>query len=247
MELKWPEFRGVLTLAPDAAQVFAVPLGEVRMPGDELLTALSAEERERAERLKLDKPRRQFVVGRAALRAVLGAHLRTPPQDLAIDCDAHGKPRLAGASDSTGLRFNVAHSADVVIVAVTAGCEVGVDVERVRPVSHSEQIARRYFHTAEIDAILALPTSKRDHAFLQCWAGKEAVLKATGTGLTESLASFRVPVEHHAGTWINIPSATIAERAGRCWLQPLVPSPGYVAALACVGEKRKVACFTLQM
>jgi 4'-phosphopantetheinyl transferase len=246
VERYWPlvtEFPGV---SDDEAQVFAVALDQVGATDDELLSTLSGDERERANRFQLDKPRRQFVVGRAVLRMLLGTRLNMRPADIALVCDEHGKPRLYGTSGLPELRFNLANSDDVILVGTALGCEIGVDVERLRAVSPLEEIAHRYFHQSELQEISAVRGAERDAAFLRCWTGKEAVLKAVGSGLSESLAGFRVPAANHDGTWINIPS-TIAGNAASCWLQSLTPSNSYVGAIACFGAKRRASCYALRI
>jgi len=246
METLWPEFEQASVLPPDDVRVFAVPLHDIRASDESLLAILSPDERRRAAKFRIEKPRRQFVVGRAALRNLLGAQLNTPAGEVAIVCDASGKPRIEGAGNSAPLRFNVAHSDDIVLVAIALGCEVGVDVERLRVVNHKEQIARRYFHTAELEAILAAPAAQRDAAFLRCWTGKEAVVKAVGTGLSDLLSAFQVPADDHNDAWVDLPAA-VARRAARCWLQSLRPDSDYVGAVACVGARRAASCLTIRV
>ncbi|MDQ6812000.1 MAG: 4-phosphopantetheinyl transferase, partial [Actinomycetota bacterium] len=62
-----------------------------------------------------------------ALRDVLAAYLETSPEAIRIVDGAHGKPELAGRE----LHFNLSHSGDVGLVAVSRERPVGVDVERI--------------------------------------------------------------------------------------------------------------------
>ena len=54
-------------------------------------------------------------------------------------------------------------------------------------------------------AILKLLPAERRRTFLKCWTAKEAVLKAVGLGLSGSLVAFQVPMEDHAGQWLQVP------------------------------------------
>jgi 4'-phosphopantetheinyl transferase len=108
-----------------------------------------------------------------------------------------------------------------------------------------EQIARRYFHHAEIEEIFALDAAARDEAFLRCWTAKEAVLKAIGTGLAGSLTTFRVPVVADNGAWVNVPSAKGAA-SDKCWVQYLAPCEGYEGAVALVGKRIGIERYTFQ-
>ena len=244
MEIAWPYPTDVIGPSSGTLDVWAFRLDAVRATSAELSATLSAAERQRAEQFRLDEPRQRFVITRAALRRLLGRYLGTPASRIALENDRHGKPRLAhGAND---VHFNVAHSGSLALVAVTAGCEVGVDVERVRAVNHAEQIARRFFHPTETHAILSADSATRDAKFMRCWTGKEAVLKAIGSGVTGALASFRVPTDEFQAAWIELPPPLSGNRA-RCWLHGLTPSNGYVGAVACLGEERVVRPFAFDV
>ena len=243
MDIFWPEMIEPVALAGDEAHVFAVPVDQVLDSGRDWPAILSADERERAERYKLHKPRRQFVAGRAGLRMLLGQYLDVPAAAISFGSNAHGKPCLAASNTDADLRFNVAHAEELVLVAMAVGCEVGVDVERMRTVNHLEQIAHRYFHAGEVQEILAKSAAERAAAFLRCWTGKEAIVKAKGEGLNESLSNFRVPIDCHRGDWIEVAPETAGGSVTRSWLQSIEPCSDYVAAVALLGERRRLRCF----
>jgi 4'-phosphopantetheinyl transferase len=245
MRIAWPQPADSIALPADQLDVWAVRLGGKDALFHEAASMLTAEERQRAEQFRVDEPRRRFVITRAALRGLLGKYLGRPANSITIEYDPNGKPRLAGGRDENDVHFNVAHSGSLALIAVTAGCEVGIDVERVRAVSHAEHIARRYFHPAEAEVILAAARSARDALFLRCWTGKEAVLKSLGSGITGSLAAICVPTDDFRAVWIDLPSQH-SNLHSRCWLQQLAPGPGYVGAVACLGEERLVRCFAFE-
>jgi 4'-phosphopantetheinyl transferase len=206
---------------------------------------LSPEEQQRAEQFRIVAPRRRFTLARAALRALLSQYLDIPAAEIALTEDPNGKPRLAQQSCSMPLRFNVAHSDELALVAMSHGGEMGVDVERLRAVSHWEEIAKRYFHDSESDAILSSAHEERAPAFLRCWTAKEAVLKALGVGLSGALTSFAVPVDFHDGRCVPLPM-THAAITTNIWLQSLAPHRDYVGAIAVIGEQRRIHCFTFE-
>jgi 4'-phosphopantetheinyl transferase len=242
MEMAWSQPTDSVALAAEALDVWAVRLDHRAAPWETLVAALSAAERQRADQFRLEQPRQRFIVTRAALRALLGNYLGLPPKSVPLEIEPAGKPRLGEACRASGMHFSIAHSGDLALIAATTGCEVGVDVERVRAVRHAEHIARRFFHPAETEAILAAGPAARDAVFMQCWTGKEAVLKAIGNGITGSLASFCVPADKFDATWITLPAMLCANHS-RCWLQQVVPCEGYVGAVACLGEERHVRRF----
>jgi 4'-phosphopantetheinyl transferase len=231
METSWPEPTEEVALSSGDVHVWAVSLREPRMPWLALEAVLSPDEQQRAARFLRDEPRRTFVAGRAALRTILGRYLAIPSADVLIVTNPRGKPRLAAELSEPDLCFNVAHSGDLVLVAVARGCEVGVDVERLRPVEHWHEIAARYFHPQELAAMRAGDATQTPAAFLRCWTRKEAVLKAIGIGIGYPLDGFRAPLANEVSAWVDLPAqASVA--ATRCWLQHIDPCAGYVAAVA---------------
>ncbi|HEX2477581.1 MAG TPA: 4'-phosphopantetheinyl transferase superfamily protein [Lacipirellulaceae bacterium] len=244
MTLLWREATPPAGLSDDEAHVWAVRVDETQAPADQRMACFSPDERQRAEQFQLEAPRRRFIVARTALRRLLGHYLDIPAADISLAYSPRGKPMLGGTSAGGSLQFNVAHTHELALVAVTRGCDVGVDVERLRMVSRLESIVRRYFHPAEVSEILKAPAESRNEAFLRCWTAKEAVIKAIGTGITDSLAAFCVSVANSNGAWVEMPIFDNATPL-RCWLQRLSPSESSTAAVAFVGEQRRVRCFTL--
>jgi phosphopantetheinyl transferase len=118
---------------------------------------------------RLDPPAGELHLWRltassSALRRVLAVYLGEEPARIRLERGEHGKPRLA---DPQGrLRFNLSHSGEIALVAVSGEFEVGVDVEAVRP--------------------------KREEAFYWRWASHEAHVKCLGTGL---LRARQAPLE----------------------------------------------------
>lgn len=135
--------------------------------------------------------RHRFVVGRARLRSLLGGHLGLDPRALVFVQNAFGKPRLA---DRPFVHFSLSHSGDRAVLAVSERHEMGIDIERVRPLDHLD-LARRYFHPNEVAAIEGVrSTEEQLMAFFRIWTLKEAVVKAIGKGLSIPLDTFEVQI-----------------------------------------------------
>lgn len=154
---------------------------------------LSEDERARAARFKVEHARRAFVVSRGFLRTILGNALGCAPRIVRLGEGPHGKPFLTGAHAGSGIEFNVSHSGDLFLYALSRGRTLGVDVERKKEERELEKLAQRYFAPAEARLLLeqATPEERLD-SFYRCWTRKEAYLKAKGTGLTTRLAAFAV-------------------------------------------------------
>jgi 4'-phosphopantetheinyl transferase len=223
-------------------QVFRFPLDVDTRNLAALTAVLTPDEAARADRYHFARDRRRFTVARATLRRILAHYLQRDPSDLRFDYNPYGKPALAGESTTAGdLGFNLSHSADLALLAVTRGLEVGIDVESVRLEIDRLNLARRFFGPAETAALLALPPEQQVGAFYACWTRKEAYLKARGSGLSESLKSFQVSIEP------GQPPRLIATETGSVddWtLVDLQPWPGFAATLAVEGPLAGVRCWS---
>ena len=189
MEWEWPP--DPLTLEDDEVHVWRAQLDAPEAVIHQLRETLDPAEVARADRFHFEKDRRQFVIGRGLLRTILGRYLNLKPHTLRFGYGAQGKPFLMGIGDST-CRFNLSHSAGVVLIAVTANREPGIDLERIRPEFANETIAEEFFSSQEIAALRGLPTHVQPEAFFNCWTRKEAYLKARADGLSFPLGQFSV-------------------------------------------------------
>jgi 4'-phosphopantetheinyl transferase len=201
------------------------------------LAWLSADETARAKRFYFERHSRAFILGRAALRALLASYLGIPPAEVRFLYGPQGKPALADPSSS--LRFNVTNSGNLAAYAFTTGCEIGIDVEKHRTLHDFENIARRFFSPEETAELLELPSAEKTTAFFNCWSRKEAYIKAMGGGLSIPLDSFRVTLR--PGVDARMVSIGGSEDAGRRWtLKAFDPAPEYAGAIAYRDEPRSL-------
>ena len=195
---------------------------------------LSRDERERAKRYAASRDRRRFVVARGLLRALLGRYLERDPASIAFDYGPAGKPELVGVQNEADLRFNLAHSGEVVLYAFVRGRRVGVDVEELRPLDDLEDLSRTVFSLRERDELKAHPPSRRLRAFFDGWVRKEALVKASGDGLGADLEAAEVSLARSDGPLLR--AAHGDDRARAPWTLLNVPiGPRYAAAVAVEG------------
>lgn len=180
----------------DDAADSVVRLFQVDLRADESLLAdcrrlLSDDERQRADRLLIAESARRFIVGRSALRQILASLLNIPPALVRLVVGPHGKPAMADLP-ADSWQFNVSHSADAALVAVTRGRAVGVDLESKSHRLKRDELAARFFSASENQSYFELPEEQRAAAFYRIWTCKEAYLKAIGAGLSFPLGRFTV-------------------------------------------------------
>jgi 4'-phosphopantetheinyl transferase len=221
-----------LALSPDRIDIWRVCLDPGELPPHDLI--LSRDEAARASRLHFEHDRRRFVNCRTALRIILGRYLDTHPAEVRFQYEKNGKPELASSQNSCDLRFNVSHSGEWALIAITSGRALGVDIEKVRPMSNHLEIAGRFFSARELEEILAVSEPRRQDAFFACWTRKEAFLKAIGAGLSYPLSKFSVSVDPDEPAGLGQVGDGI-QTDSRWHLADLRPAEGYRGALAWEG------------
>lgn len=156
-------------------------LGNLDRLGPQLGTrACSEAERERARGMASQSNGTRYLASRALLRLLLSAYCGQAPGAVAIGLSDDGKPFLEGSD----LRFNLSHSeGEAAIVVAAERREVGVDIQRTRPVHDELAIAHSLFADAEIVRLERLTGHARHRAFFRLWTCHEAVLKVAGSGI----------------------------------------------------------------
>jgi 4'-phosphopantetheinyl transferase len=193
---------------------------------------LSSEERERAHRFRVERPRTEFVVTRGTLRTLLAQYLGSTPQEVQFRYEVRGKPALEGES---GLRFNVSHTDGLALMAFVLRRAIGIDVENLGREVDAQRLAERFFSEREAKALKRLNREELRAAFFRCWTRKEAYIKAKGDGLSLPLHQFDVSIIRNERDALLATRPDPAESAR--WMICDVPvGPGYTAALAVLKE-----------
>lgn len=165
---------------------------------------LSEPELERAARLADPLHARRFVARRALLRRLLSGYTGVEPQALSFTAGSHGKPELAGDARLAGWRFNLSDSDGRCLVAVARGIDVGIDVQRMRPIKDLAALASEALADDELAALLGAPPPQRLTDFYRLWVRKEAFIKASGEGLARPLKRFSVALRPGPGDAVRV-------------------------------------------
>ena len=179
--------------------------------GDDLgacLPLLGERQRRRALGMAHQGYRERYIRAQAGLRRILGLYLDIPPQAVGFVYGEAGKPSAVQAVGA--LEFNLTTTADLALVGISRGGEVGIDCELLRPRADLVALARRMFSPEAVRALLATPEDGRLRVFYEHWTALEADSKCDGRGLFRPRpAGSRPPEVGH-----------------------LIPAPGHIAAVA---------------
>ena len=195
-------------------------------------STLSTDETQRAARFHFEVDRNRFIVAHACLRLILARYLRCEPLQLDFSTNEYGKPAVL---NDHKFEFNLTHSGDYALIAVTRERKVGVDVEHIRPGADLESLAARYFSQREVSELTVVPLEQKTIAFFNGWTRKEAYIKAQGLGLSLPLDGFDVSLSPGEPVILRATRPDPHE-AARWTLLSLRVAPGYEGALAVEGH-----------
>ncbi|WP_409468010.1 4'-phosphopantetheinyl transferase family protein [Streptomyces sp. HC307] len=217
----------------------------VRCPDPRDLAVLSPEEKARARRFREPRRAAAYAAAHAAARRCLGERLGSPAGEIHFGrrpCPGCGKPdhgRPVVDWPRTSWESSLSRSGPHWLFAAADGVRIGVDIERVRPVSLNT-LSSAVLSEAERDYLADIEPYLRQAAFIRCWTRKEAVVKASGIGIEAILSQIDVqPWE---------PRAVVEHRVAGCptvtWaIRDLPAGPGYSASLALPAEAQPLLDF----
>jgi 4'-phosphopantetheinyl transferase len=242
--------RGLTSLefppGPDRVFVWCVDLDRLARALPAEPPELDAEERERARRFATEELRRRFVAAHSIQRYLLGQALGIPAAEVRFARGRNGKPLLATApGECAPLAFNLSHSQELALFALASLPLLGVDIERYRALTDRDAVAARVFTPAERARIDTGDEPDRERAFFGAWARKEAVIKATGEGLSAPLREIEVHPERSSQAWSVRRTPASAAAEVELVVLDLDPQSGFAAAIALPRGPLVVECFHL--
>jgi len=168
--------------------IWKVSLSSVKELNSFFLQLLSEEETEKSLRYRMEEDKQRYIFSRGALRSLLGKYLRKSPETIEFKAGPNKKPLLKSDRDQE-LHFNISHSGDFVLIAVSEDA-VGVDIEKIDPHFRFREILTGNFSQAEIELIEHAANPRE--TFYWLWTRKESLLKACSKGLIDNLDAISV-------------------------------------------------------
>ena len=196
-------------------------------------------------RLHFPEGRHLFGVSHTLVRTTLSRYSEIPPGEWRFVKNAHGKPSIDPDLDSSPLRFSLAHTRGLAVVAVTEMADVGADVERADRIVDAAKLSSRFFSPEEAAALQEMPPDRLPGRFFLYWTLKESYIKARGLGLSLPLASFSFRLA--GGCPFRIDFSVDDPRGPGDWRFALLrPLPQYVAAVGVAPARPgpiRIRCF----
>ncbi|NOT84633.1 MAG: 4'-phosphopantetheinyl transferase superfamily protein [Methylococcaceae bacterium] len=172
------------TLQHGAIDVWYADFGQLSFDQERCYAVLDAAERVRVAKFRFQSLCDRAVQSHGLLRMLLGHYLQVSPAALNINRTAQGKPYL---KDYPALSFNMSHSGAKLLIAVTEGVALGVDIEEMKARTHTAGIVAKCFAAEEQVYWQSLSDIEKMPGFFDFWTRKEAFVKAVGQGISLGL------------------------------------------------------------
>ena len=137
---------------------------------------LTPEEHQRYFRYRQAIDADRFLIGRYLALQVLGEAVGLAPENVEVLLGETGKPYVAAGPD-----FSISHGGEIVALAMAHSGHIGVDVEPIGRIEALDPLIQRVCNASEANWVNEVGGAA---GFGRLWCLKEAVLKATGQGLT---------------------------------------------------------------
>lgn len=231
----WEKTSPQLEFSKDYIDIWLIDLAEEENDIFNHQRYLSPDELTRASKYLSGKKSREFIITRSSLRNIIGYVLKTDPRQVGIAYTSSGMPLLDQSWSHTDITFNVSHSHDLAIIGVSVNNIIGIDIEKIRDNIEFEKLTRRFFSQSEHQEIMKFKDTSRLDAFFATWTRKEALVKATGTGIAYGLDKFDVSVDPDKPAEL-LNSRWQTECQSNWSLLNIDTQPNYKACLAVAGD-----------
>lgn len=197
---------------------------------------LSNQERFRATQFLQDADKNNYIISKAILKSLLAYFSNKSEMKIDFSYGKIGKPFL---SDNSNVQFNCSHSENGVVIAIALNLEIGIDLEQLSRKVNRSKLASFLFTPTELIAYNQLEDTHQQQFFIDLWTKKEAILKATGEGLTRPMNTLTVALNEEKKLTVKM-SGESSENNTDWFLESYTLMDDYMGALAVKGNVNRV-------
>lgn len=209
---------------PNIIDIWIIDTNNHTSEEDFLFSLLNAEEKERALRFISKEHTFRYTVCQAKLRTILASYLSVSPESIEYRFGPYKKPYLKDSSLKLG--FNLSHSHNMALIAVSQNHEVGIDIEKLNPATLEKSLEETIFSPKEMQNYRNTPQNGRLEAFFSAWTHKEAIVKLIGVGLYKEIKELEVPLHT-----LSQPTAVQFDQKS-CYLKSFYIESAFIGAIA---------------
>lgn len=193
-----------LEIPNEAIDLWYISLNKTPLPSDTEI--LDQSEIAKLRRFIFEKDKNCYINTHSSMRKILACYLSVEPQSIVFTYNSYGKPGIKTTNlTAKKIFFNISHSHNIALLAVTGIGNVGVDVEYIRPEIATIELAFNTFSHAELSSLNKVARPDFPYAFYKYWTLKEAFIKGIGKGLSFPLKDFDVSIDQkYSNKLLNI-------------------------------------------
>lgn len=196
MKENLPGYAKIISKIESIADVYLFDFNVSNEAITQAIRYLDSEERKRARSYQNEKDRFAFILARSGLKRILADYTQSYTDQIRFSYGKYGKPHYTFQGRS--IEFNLSKSEGYALLAISQSGPVGVDIEKITPIPEIDELIRSHFSDSEAKWIHSFTGNEKWEAFYAVWTRKESIIKASGLGLSCSLASFSsIPSNGH--------------------------------------------------
>lgn len=239
--------KNVFHLQSTQAHIWLTSVKELAPFISELSLLLSKEEAEKSQSFYFTRDKNRFIVAKSLLRCILAKYNGISIQDISYTHNQYNKPFLSAACNGRNIFFNISHSDDLILFALSKYPKTGIDIQRKNNKTDFLRIIENSFSGIEKKQLLSFPLSGQaelqKEEFFKYWVCKEAYVKAIGYGVSYPFQKFSVMPDENNEPTIQDENH---EPDNLGWSVKMIPVGGdYKAALAIYGPCHQVFTYKI--
>lgn len=232
------------SLEAASPHIWYLPLTAKRIAAYQETKWLAPFEQERLALIQSSEGQARYLALHSMLRQILASYLALDIADLKIERTRYERPILAPGQYELPLDFNLSHSGDLGVLAITRSGQVGVDIEHLQIQRNIPAIARRYFSESVCLALQTLPEAERPSRFLRIWTQYEAYKKAQGVGLRGG--DPKLEFDFEPWTPLEVTPLFAKARPANWCRMALSPNDEYIGSLVCTrADMQQAICLEI--
>ncbi len=200
--------------------------------------ALSEFERNRLDFFEFEQVRRSYTVSQGFLRILIANYLSIEVDEVELGRRSKGKPYC---KNDESLFFNMSNSGGLCVYAFSRDNEVGIDLEKIRPLPDLDEMIEKNFIARE-QAYIRKTREDELRRFFFFWTIKESYLKAIGEGMRIEPQNLEFSIQNGKIRLLGVNGYTDYDD----WVfEEVAFSPEYVRTLAYMGDNVDIADFEI--
>lgn len=203
------------------------------------LRLLSGPERRRHDAFKSQDAQLQYLAGRGLVRTTLSRYRDVAPEHWRFLANRHDRPFIDPDLAIADLHFNLSHTLGLVVCAVGAVEEIGVDVELRDGDAGLDELAPVVLAVPELERFAKLPCAAQPEFFFAHWTLKEAYVKARGMGLSLPVTDICLDFQPSPPTMSL--TGVIDDDASRWRLWTLRPTEQHIVGVAAASRGERLS------